>query len=127
MKNPITKLIRYIKHKVRKYRGIERPSDLIRSVGWCQCKAGKLKPGFTVPFHVTFEGYFPTHRDAFLGLCATGAVRAANLLTYGTKFLVGDVERELVRRDLGNNAPEWNDAPGRTVDEVLDVLESIGY
>lgn len=77
---------------------LEPVADLIREHGWIQGK-----------FHNS-SGY-----------CVLGAIHAS----YASDSLLEVVCKSLIRERIGDeysSIAAWNDAPNRTIEEVLDVL-----
>ncbi len=88
-----------------------KPSDYIRK-GWCQESFAKTKTGNIV------YGDDP----AAVCWCLDGAIDAAcGRLHSDEKENITAKLREKIDNYIG-----WNDTPGRTQQEVIDLLESIG-
>lgn len=98
---------------------LRKAADEIRRRGWFQGAYGDVDPDGETPL----DEQMKTCR-----VCAWGAVRsAANGSPYGWEH---DTATPVDRSILAltgvipiPSVPDWNDAPGRTVEEVLDAFE----
>jgi len=87
-----------------------KPSEYIRK-GWCQGTLSRTEDG--TPTYLS--------NDAPAKWCLMGAIQQA----YDRDVVHNPVYEKLVSL-LSEGVPNWNDAPGRTQQEVIDLLESIG-
>lgn len=92
---------------------LRKAADEIRRRGWYQGGYGS---------DISEEGF---------GSCKVCSLGAVNAASYNgdpwNGMLFKDTARErailLLEESAGGTLPHWNDAPGRTVEEVLDVFE----
>jgi hypothetical protein len=95
---------------------LEQAAGLIRDVGWCRGRAVRYAPDST-----KIDGY-----------CALGAIQYAALSGVQPDLYQAASEAALhaqnhLRRSLGLNLnllsiPNWNDAGGRTQEEVVEAM-----
>lgn len=78
---------------------LHRAADLLSEFGWCQGREGSLDEG---------------------EICAMGAVNEA-ARSLGVPFRRDDA-LDLALDRIAPYVPEWNDAPGRTKEEVVAAL-----
>jgi hypothetical protein len=89
-----------------------KPSDYVRK-GWCQRYLAVDDDGMYVS---------PTGRDA-CKWCLYGSIAAA----YPEDFLTRVEVVDKVTKGIGTGSlANWNDEPGRTQAQVINLLESIG-
>lgn len=86
---------------------LRQAADLIERTGWCRRAFARDKRRRVVGFY---------SKDA-CRFCVRGAIYRV-----GGAGLNGDIER-LLKRHIGTrHISDWNDAPGRTKDEVIATL-----
>ena len=86
------------------------PSDYVKA-GWCQGAGSRNAEGREV------RSAAP---DA-VSWCLTGGITASSLVTERGWLRMTDAIREIVGKDITG----WNDAPGRTQGEVVELLERV--
>lgn len=84
----------------------------------------KIRQGWTQNVSARNSDNYPVNVDALeaVAWCALGAIWAVR----GTYETQDDAERELCKtidREYAYSIAEWNDKPGRTKEEVLDLYD----
>ncbi len=95
-----------------------KPSEIIKKYGWCQGNYYQDKQGNQFPYSAVIT--MPQDElDQHLGACcANGAIFLA-------EESVRKLHNHIVEKTEYSGATAWNDAPGRTKEEVIELLESI--
>lgn len=89
-----------------------KPSEILEQYGWTQGYFARDKSGMTMPSMSPYATCF----------CAVGAIKRSDFPT-GSSL---DVLREHIGAASVEDVYRWNDAPGRTKDEVIAVLKACG-
>lgn len=85
-----------------------KPSELLEQKGWCQGAMARNRKGFRCGFDDPKATQF----------CLTGALYRADAYTHEVFFFL--------RSHIGESFTEWNDAAGRTKEEVIALLKRVG-
>lgn len=97
-----------------------KPSELLRSKGWCQgalaldAQGGTVQPGDpNAVAHCMVGSYWAVYRTSLFGATGTSSDMVRYKLAHHLGIRLGDLTK-------------WNDDPKRTKDEVIAALEAVG-
>ena len=93
-----------------------KPSELLKQKEWCQDVYARDRKG-----HETTV-YSP---DACM-FCITGAIQFCYPSSIDRRLEAANKLINMLGLEYHSHIPQWNDTPGRTKEEVIALLESVG-
>lgn len=93
--------------------------NIIDQLEWCQGKLYQAKAGKD-PWNS-----LNLNAENLVGCCLEGAISALEIKSLSEYQILREA-RALIRGAIGtSNISQWNDAPGRTKQQVLDMLDGV--